>query len=177
MGVHVGDRQVASANAFPRRGRALGRYGRALPRALSQPRRQVDHLRVSLRSVQHGAQRAERRYRLHPRRAYFADHEFVQPLCAVRRQSGIHGACAQLPRIDGIRQRISAGEFVRYGRRRFTGCARWRRLDQTDGTSRPKEDCRHGRQLWRLSQHDVSHESARRVGRGCAHRAVCELVH
>ena len=91
-------------------GRALGRHGRAVSGALSQPRRQVDHLRISLRALQHGAQRAECRHRLHSRRPDVADHEFVQPLHAVRRESGIHGARAQLSRLDRIWQGISAGE-------------------------------------------------------------------
>jgi Tol biopolymer transport system component len=63
---------------------------------------------------------------LYSRRADFADREFVQPLRAVCRESRLHGACAQLSRLDRLRQRISAGEFVRHGRRRFAGRARRR---------------------------------------------------
>ncbi len=69
VGVCAGDRQVASRNAFPRGGGALGRHGRALSGALSQPRRQVDDFCFPLRAVQHGPQRTERRDRLYPRRS------------------------------------------------------------------------------------------------------------
>ena len=69
LGLHAGHRQVASGHAFAGRGSSLRRHGRALPRPLSQPRRQVDHLRIPLRSLQHGAQRAECRHRLHSRRS------------------------------------------------------------------------------------------------------------
>ena len=72
---------------------------------------------------------------LYPRRADIADHEFVQPLCAVRRESGIHGAGAELSRVDWIWKRIPAGEPVRHGRRRFAGCARRSGLDQADWAS------------------------------------------
>ena len=44
-------------------------HGRAVPGALSQPRRQVDDLRLRLRALQHGAQRAERGGGLCSRRA------------------------------------------------------------------------------------------------------------
>ena len=40
----------------------------ALPRPLSQPRRQVDHLGLRLRAQQHPAQRQVPRHRVHPRR-------------------------------------------------------------------------------------------------------------
>ena len=132
---------------------------------------------VSLCPFQHGAQRPERRYRLHSRRPYVADHEFLQPLRAVRRQSGVHGSSAQLSRVNGLRKRVPAGKFIRHGRRRFARRSRWSRLDQADRPSRSKENRRHGRQLWRLSQHDGRHKGTGPLGRGRTHRAFRQLVH
>ena len=45
------------------------------------------------------------------------------------------------------------------------------------GPSRSEEDCRDGRKLWRISEHDGGDEGSRRVGRGRADCAVRELVH
>ena len=73
LGLFRGGRQVAADHEFAGRRRALRRHGRAFPGALSQPRRQVDHLRLRLRSLQHGAQRTERRRGLRSRRPHFAD--------------------------------------------------------------------------------------------------------
>ena len=119
--------QIAADHEFAGGWRALRGHGRTVSGALSQPRRQVDHLRLRVRALQHGAQRAERRRGLCSRRADFADHEFFQPHHPAHGQPGLHGDRAQLSRIHRIRQRISAGQPVRHGRRRFAGCARRRR--------------------------------------------------
>ena len=71
-----------------------------------------------------------------------ADGEFVQPVYSAHRQSGIHGDCAELSRVNRIRQRISAGESVRHGRRRFAGRAGGGGFHQADGLSRSEEDRR-----------------------------------
>ena len=74
-----GRRQVAADHALAGGGRSLRGHGRAVSGALSQPRRQMDHLRFRLRALQHGAQRTERGHRLCAWRAHFADREFLQP--------------------------------------------------------------------------------------------------
>ena len=71
--------QVATSHACPRRRTPQRRHGRALARALSQQRRQVDHLRARLRSQQHHPQRQVPGDRLHPRRPYLADRQQFQP--------------------------------------------------------------------------------------------------
>ena len=75
-----------------------------------------NHLGISLHPVQHVAERTERCHRLRAWRAHFADSKFLQsfhPACGQRR---LHGDCAQLPGLHGLRKRVSAGEPVRYGR-------------------------------------------------------------
>ncbi len=68
LGLFRGRRQVAADHEFAGGRRALRGHGRAVSGALSQPRRQVDHLRLRLRALQHGAQRPERSCRLRARR-------------------------------------------------------------------------------------------------------------
>ena len=63
------DQAVAAGDALAGRRNPQRRHGRALPRPLSQPRRQVDHLGFRLRAQQHSAQREVPRHRVHPRRA------------------------------------------------------------------------------------------------------------
>ena len=79
LGLFRGRWQVATDYAFAGGRRALRGHGRAVPGALSQPRRQVDHLRLRVRALQHGAQRTERSGSLCSRRSDLADREFLQP--------------------------------------------------------------------------------------------------
>ena len=72
----------------------LRRHGRAFSGALSQPRRQVDHLRSRLCALQHGAQRTERGGGLRSRRPRITKRELVQPHHSAHGEPGIHGDCA-----------------------------------------------------------------------------------
>ena len=83
----------------------------------------------------------------------------------------------ELSRIDRLRQRISAGQPVRYGRRRFAGRTVGRGLDQANRICRPEKADPHGWQLWRLPDHDGRHQSAGGLGGGNSDRALRELVH
>ena len=87
-------RQIPADHEFSRRRRAARRHGRAFSGALSQPRRQVDHLSSRLCALQHGAQRTERGRGLRSRRPCIAKRELVQPHHSAHGQSGIHGDCA-----------------------------------------------------------------------------------
>ncbi len=106
-----------------------------------------------------------------------ADPEHIQPVRAIHGQSGIPGDRAQLSRIYRLRQRVSASESIRHGRRRLAGRTLSRRLDQADRLCRSEETHPDGRQLRRLSDHDGGHQGAGRVGRRRADRSVRELVH
>ena len=169
--------QIASDHEFAGGRRPLRGHGRTVSGALSQPRWQVDHLRLRVRAVQHGTQRPERGRRLRARRAHVADREFVQPHHSAHGQPGLHGDRAQLSRFHRLRQGISARQPVRHGRRRSAGCSRRRRLDQADRLPRPQEAGPDGRQLRWLHDHDGRDQSAGCVGGGRSHRALRQLVH
>ena len=133
LDIYAGNRRETLNHAFVGCRSAFRGHGRAVPGALSQPRRQVDDLSVSVRTLQHGAQWEERRSPYIHGGPTAQTAEFVQPLRAARSQSGMkYGARAQLSRLNRLRQRIPAGEPVLYGRRRFAGRACRRRLDQAD---------------------------------------------
>ena len=119
LGVRTRHREITPGDALAGRRYSRRGHGRAAPGSLSQPRRQVDHFCLPLRSLQHAQERAERRHRLRARRPDLADGELVQPLRPIRSQPGIHGAGAQLSRLQGLRQGISTGQSLRYGRRRL----------------------------------------------------------
>ena len=139
LGLSHGQREIDASHAFTD-GRSSGAaFCRAVSGALSQPRRQVDDLCVCLCAAQHAAQRAECGDCLHPRRADFAVGEFVQPIYSAHCESGIHGDCAELSRLDGLRQSISAGQSVRYGRRRPAGCSGGGGFFEGDRLSRSEE--------------------------------------
>ena len=66
----------------------------------------MDDLRLGVCDSQHAAQWAERRHRLHSRRAKIAECGLIQQVHSARSKSGIHGDCAQLSWIDRLWQGI-----------------------------------------------------------------------